>query len=167
MAGPLFAMTSGGDGWEDERLAVTYDEARTVLDAQNATMSDIDSKAMRTVRFNVLLIGVLIAAARFAGSGLFHAGASSLAIGLFVLSTILGISTYNESNLYVGPSGPYLERLVAAQTDAERRDRSLLLSFAGTVSENADVIDWNSWLLTATQALLALGIAVGVLATLI
>lgn len=42
-------MPDGGD-WENERMEATYAEARAVLEAQNDTMSDIDTKAMRTVR---------------------------------------------------------------------------------------------------------------------
>ncbi len=158
---------SDDGGWESDRPEVTYAEARAVLDAQNDTMSDIDAKAMRTVRFNVLLIGVLITAVRLAGSGVFHSGSLTLAIGSLVCSSVFGIVTYNESNLYVGPSGEYVERLTDGETDGQQWDRNLLETFAGMISENDDVVRWNGWLLTATQGTLVFGIVAGVLATVI
>lgn len=160
------SMADGGD-WESDRLAVTHAEARSVLEAQNDTMGDIDSKAMRTVRFNVLLIGLLITAARFAGSETFDGGFVHVAIGSLVASTVLGIVTYNESDLFLGPQGTYLEDLADDDTECDRWDRDLVETFAGMVSQNEDAIDWNSWLLTAAQGALILGIGAGVLAALI
>ncbi|SFS12794.1 hypothetical protein SAMN05216559_4129 [Halomicrobium zhouii] len=159
-------MSDGGD-WESERMEATYAEARAVLDAQNDTMGDIDSKAMRTVRFNVLLVGVLIAAARFAGSSVFNPALLHLSVGCLVLSAILGIVTYNESDLFVGPQGSYVERLAHGGPTDSRWDRHLLETFGGMISENSDDIDWNSGLLTTTQGTLIVGIVSGVLAVLI
>lgn len=94
--------------------------------------------------------------------GLLH-----LSVGSLVISTILGIVTYNESDLYVGPQGSYVELLAhGAPTDA-RWDQHLLKTFGGMISENADDIDWNSALLTATQGAIILGIVSGVLSVLI
>jgi len=158
---------SDDGGWGSDRLEVTYAEARAVLDAQNDTMGDIDSKAMRTVRFNVLLVGVLIAAARFAGPSVFDPALLHLSIGSFVASAVLGIVTYNESDLFVGPQGSYVECLAHGGPTDSRWDRDLLETFGGMISENADDIDWNSGLLTVTQGTLIVGIASAVLAALI
>ena len=48
------------DDWPDERREIAYIEARAVIDAQNTTMTDIDDKAMRTVRLNTVLLGLLV-----------------------------------------------------------------------------------------------------------
>lgn len=157
-------MTDGGD-WENERMEATYAEARAVLDAQNDTMGDIDSKAMRTVRFNVLLVGVLITAARFAGPSVFNPALLHLSVGCLVLSAILGIVTYNESYLFVGLQGAYIEYLTDGTPPDVRWDQDLLQTFAGMISENTDELEWNSWLLTVTLGALILGIVFGVLAT--
>lgn len=156
---------TGGDGWENRRMEATYSEARAVLEAQNDTMSDIDSKAMRTVRFNVLLIGVLITATRFAGTGVFQTELLFLSVGSLVISPILGIVTYNESYLFVGAQGSYIERLAHGTPSDVRWDLDLLVTFSGMISENANELEWNSWLLTLTQGALILGIVFGVLAT--
>lgn len=158
-------MPEGG-GWESERLEAIHAEVRSVLEAQNDTMSDIDSTAMRTVRFNVLLIGLLITAARFAGSATFDGGLVHLAIGSLVISTVLGVLTYNESDLFLGPHGTYLESLALETERAERWDRDLVETYAGMVSRNRELIDWNARLLTAAQATLILGVVGGVLAAL-
>lgn len=155
-------MSDGGD-WNAERVA--YGEVRAVLESQNEAMADIDGKAMRTVRFNVLLIGLLVTAAEFVGAGAFQEPLISLSIGSLVFSSLLGIVTYNESNLYLGPTGSYIERLARDEVGTERWDHDLVENMAGMVSENERALDWNSWLLTATQTSLGIGIAAGVLAT--
>lgn len=165
MTGPPHPMTNGGDGWENQRIAVTYSEARAVLEAQNDTMGDIDTKAMRTVRFTVLLVGILMTAVRFAGPGVFETGLLYLSVGCLVLSAIVGIVTYNESYLFVGPQGSYLAVLAHGTSSDIRWDRDLLETFGGMISENADELEWNSWLLTVTQGGLILGIILEVIAT--
>ena len=50
------------DDWTEYREEVTYQEARTVIDHQIATLSDIDDKALRTVRLTVVLVGALATA---------------------------------------------------------------------------------------------------------
>ena len=50
------------DDWTECREEVTYQEARTVIDHQIDTLSDIDDKALRTVRLIVVLVGVLATA---------------------------------------------------------------------------------------------------------
>lgn len=158
-------MADGGD-WESDRLEVTHAEARSVLEAQNDTMGDIDSKAMQTVRFNAVLIGLLLTAGRVAGAGVFHGGWLHVALAVLICSTAAGIATYNESNLYVGPGGTYFE-LAASERFAEQRrwDRNLVEGYAGMIHENEVSIEWNAWLLTVAQGTLALGIGCAVLAT--
>jgi hypothetical protein len=59
------------DDWDNQRLETTYMEARSVLEAQQQTVSDIDDKAMRTVRITIVLIGILISAREIAGANAF------------------------------------------------------------------------------------------------
>lgn len=156
-----------GDDWQNQRLEATYEEARAVLEAQNSTMSDIDTKAMRTVQFNALLIGLFLTAAQIASPSVFHPESLYVAVGALVVSVLLGLATYSESGLYVGPRGTYIEALANGDTADERWDQDLLETFAGMISENADDLTWNSWLLTATQTALAVGIVAGVVSILI
>jgi hypothetical protein len=154
-----------GDDWESERLAVLHTEARRMLEAQSETMSDIDDKATKTVRFNAILIGLLLTGERVAGPGVFATPILYFALAALVCSTVVGIVTYGESSLYVGPGGTYFEQAVEEQSAGGGWDRDLLEAYAGMIFENEETIALNSWLLTVTQATLVVGVAAAVLAT--
>lgn len=163
-ARPGVAVTDGDD-WESERMEVIHGEARSVLEAQNETMADIDDKAMKSVRFNAILIGLLLTAGRIAGTGVFNQTLLHASLGSLVVSAVVGIITYGESNLYVGPGGAYFERAIEGSTADSEWGRDLLEGYAGMIFENEETITWNSWLLTVTQATLVIGVATAVLAT--
>ena len=46
----------------DERREIAYEAASEVLEAQRETLSEVDAKAVRTVRTTVVLLGVLLSA---------------------------------------------------------------------------------------------------------
>ncbi|AGN01714.1 hypothetical protein L593_08845 [Salinarchaeum sp. Harcht-Bsk1] len=154
-----------GESWESERLETVYAETRAVIEAQQATLSDIDAKAMKTVRFNAILIGILLTAFRFAGARVFDATLLHVALGSLLVPTVVGIVTYNESRLYVGGDGEYLEWIGLDRTGGRRWDEDVIVTYTGLISENAETIDWNAWLLTVTQGMLVVGIVAAVLAT--
>lgn len=154
------------DGWPDKRREVTYTEARAVIDAQNSTMTDIDNKAMRTVRVNAVLLGLLVTGVQFAPD-VFHDVTLEVAFGFLISSTVFGVITYNESNLYVGPQGKYIEDLAGDDFSNPPWEQDLLETMAGMIAENYDDIRRNSHWLTATQAALVLGIGTAVVAVVI
>ncbi|MFC4247664.1 hypothetical protein ACFOZ7_11900 [Natribaculum luteum] len=145
------------DDWPDKRREIAYTEARAVIDSQNNTMTDIDDKAMRTVRLNTVLLGLLVTGLQFAPD-MFYTTVLQAAFALLILSTLCGVITYNESNLYVGPRGEYIEVLAEDDFSDSPWEEDLLQTMAGMIAENYDDIRWNSRLLTATQATLVLGI---------
>ncbi len=49
---------------EGERRAVTYENARAVLEAQLEIVRNVDSKAVRTVRVTILLVGIVLSASQ-------------------------------------------------------------------------------------------------------
>ncbi|SEH41776.1 hypothetical protein SAMN05192561_101826 [Halopenitus malekzadehii] len=149
--------------WTDKRREIAYTEARAVMDAQNATMTDIDDKAMRTVRLNAVLLGLLITGLQFAPD-LFNTATLQVAFLFLLVSTICGIITYNESNLYVGPGGEYIEELARDDFSDPPWEVDLLKTMAGMIAENYDDVRRNSKWLTATQVSLVLGIIAAVCA---
>lgn len=151
------------DDWPDERREIAYSEARAVIEAQNTTMTDIDDKAMRTVRLNAILLGLLVTGLQFAPNS-FHATVLQAAFALLILSTFCGIITYNESNLFVGPQGEYIEDLAADTFPDPPWEEDLLETMAGMIAQNFDDIRRNSYWLTATQMTLVLGIIAAVTA---
>lgn len=151
------------DDWPDKRREIAYTEARAVIDAQNTTMTDIDDKAMRTVRLNAALLGLLVTGLQFAPD-MFDETLLPAAFGILIFSTVCGVVTYNESNLYVGPSGEYVEDLAGTDFSDPPWEEDLLETMAGMIAENYDDIRRNSRLLTATQITLVLGIVAAVVA---
>lgn len=149
--------------WSNDRRETAYEEARAVLDQQNATMMDIDEKAMRTVRLTAVLIGLLIAAVQY-NAGLFNSRLLQASLGLLTLSVVAGIATYDESNLYVGPDGDYIEELAGGEAYDTSWDRDLLETTAGMIAENYDDINRNARYLRATNGLLIGGIIAAVAA---
>lgn len=159
-------MGSGGGNWPNDRLETTYREARAVVESQNGTMADIDNKAMQTVRFNTVLIGLLLAAANATSPNVFEPYGFGLSIFALTGSVFLGLVTYDESDLFVGPSGDYIEELAADET-VDPWHEDLVVAFAGMISKNSREIERNSWLLSATQALLMLGIVAAITSVII
>ncbi|GAB7019361.1 hypothetical protein [Halostagnicola bangensis] len=145
------------DDWPDKRREIAYSEARAVIDSQNGTMADIDDKAMRTVRLNAVLLGLLVTGLQFAPE-MFQQRLLQAAFVLLIVSTVCGIITYNESNLYVGPRGEYVEDLAKDDFPNSPWEKDLLETMAGMIAENYDDIQRNSTWLTRTQIALVLGI---------
>lgn len=145
------------DDWPDKRREIAYTEARAVIEAQNTTMTDIDDKAMRTIQLNAILLGLLVTGLQLAPA-MFHTTSLQAAFGFLTISTLFGVTTYNESNLYVGPRGEYIEYLAEDEFPNPPWEVDLFETMAGMIAENYDDIRWNSGLLTATQVTLVLGI---------
>lgn len=140
-----------------ERHEVTYQEARAVLEAQRETISDVDTKAVRTVRITVVLVGVVLSAWKLE-FGLFDPVFGTLSATAFVGSIASGLFTYSEADLYLGPSKKYVEQL--ADGDFEKRPwREDLLYTLGTwIAENKEEIRFYGRMLFVTKSLLLLGI---------
>jgi len=151
------------DDWPDKRREIAYTEARAVIDAQNATMGDIDDKAMRTVRLNAILLGLLVTGIQFAPE-LFATMVLQVAFVFLILSTVCGIITYNESDLYVGAGGDYLESLGAETFDEQPWYEHLTRTLGGMIAENHSEIRRNEKWLTAMQITLIVGIGSAVAA---
>lgn len=149
------------DDWPEIRHEIAYGEARAVVDAQNATMSDIDDKAMRTVRLIAVLLGLLVTGVQFAPAAFDDLGLR-LSFALFVLSTMCGVVTYNESNLYVGPRGAYIEDMSATEFFDPPWQEHFLETMAGMIAQNEDEIRRNARWLTATQVTLVAGVTAAV-----
>lgn len=151
--------------WKDTRKETVYTESCRVLDAQREMLSDIDEKAMRTVRLTAILIGVFVAAARIAGTGVFDPIWATTGIGLLFGSIVLGTATYNESDgITLGPSRTYVERLTRDRIVGRDWDDDYLMTTAAWIDENYDILKRNSHLLTGAQICFILGLAAMLLA---
>ncbi|QLH79386.1 hypothetical protein HZS55_19715 [Halosimplex rubrum] len=117
---------------DPELLPEFRDEARETVDNQVATLNDIDTKASRILRLNIVLIGVLVSAASIAakaGSGN-QSGITAVepflnvymqtGVGALVGSTAFAAMTYTTSELDVGLSSNNLKTLL--ESDFSRTD---------------------------------------------
>lgn len=151
---------------EFERHEVTYQEARAVLEAQQAIASKVDTKAVRTVRITVLLVGAVLSAWTVR-PGLFDATLAVLSALALVCSLATGLFTYSESDFFLGPNGAYVAQLADGDFEDQSWERDLLHTFGAWIAGNSEEVRFYSRLLFATQVLLLLGIVLLGLAVLL
>lgn len=148
------------DGWQNARLEATYREARSVIEEQRSVISDIDAKAMYTVRVIVVLAGVVVAAVQIGGPDVFHSLLLSVGLGSLLLSLCLGVMTYAESSRFLGPNRAYVRQLVDDDVDAESWEIDLPLRMGDWVCENDRTLRRNARLLFLTQLSLLGSVAI-------
>lgn len=156
-------MTEGLSG--SKRWEIFHDEARDLVAAQNQTVTDIDEKAMRSVRLTAIVIGLGLTALQV-DAGLFNRGLLTLSLLVLILSIIAGIVTYDESDLYLRPDGAYLEELAIGDESNTSWELDLFQTYCGMAVENADHVRINSRLLRVTNVLLIVGITAAITAVL-
>lgn len=151
-------MSGPGGSWENERVKTTYEEARAVIDHQRDVITDIDDKAMYTVRVVVIFIGIIVAATRIDGPSLFHPYFLWSGLVALLLSMTMGVLTYAASNLFLGPNRAYLRDLVEDDVDADRWDEDLINRLADWIEGNHRDLRKNGYLLLVSQLTLIVGV---------
>lgn len=146
--------------WDNERSEVAHSEARAVIEAQNETMSELDEKAMRTMRFNAIIGGIFVSAYQYQSEA-FHTKLTAAAGGFLFVSAALCVATYDESNLYLGPDGEYLSDLANGDIEDGEWEQDLIDVFSGMISINRNDIMFNAWLLKISLLLLIIGVGTG------
>lgn len=123
-------------------------EARETVDAQRETLTDIDTKASKILRLNIVLIGILISVLSIAiqigpdsESGLenvepFVNVFTVVGIGALVLSTAFAAMTYTASELDVGVSSENLTGLLRADFQREEVEELLIKNYIVRINFN-------------------------------
>ena len=124
------------DDWTEYREGVTYQEARTVIDHQIDTLSDIDDKALRTVRLTVVLVGALATAIELDVVQNLNDTLLIVGGGMLFLSMLIGMMTYGESDLYLGPNKSYINTLADNDFGDETWDEDLLTTMGEWIEDN-------------------------------
>ena len=146
-----------------ETLRTSQIEARSVLDQQLSTLSDIDEKALRTVRIALLLLGIVLSATAFPDRAVFVIWLTIPGIVSISVSILFGLLTYTSPDPTVGPSTDFFED-VRVEPYSEAEWRTLLIS--GYVEWIGDVEELNSSnARTLIFSQLSLGIGVAFLTT--
>lgn len=127
--------TEGAASADPGALGIAREEARRTLDAQLATLDDLDRKALSVFRLNVALVSLLVSVLSLAaGTDLadpagFGHPSTGLGLTLFALSAAVAGVTYTTSGRLVGVSPAafppareqsareYTDRLLASYTE--------------------------------------------------
>lgn len=156
------------------------EEVRTTVEGQVAWLREIDDNAMRTLRFNTVLLGLVVPAFSFALEfGLvveiqaFYTSYTAFGITTLIASTALAGLTYTSSSIEAGVSSDDVRGARRrALTDEEVHD-ALLASYVQWIRSNQETVRWNTVLVTLTVILtivafvsLTLGFASAILGTL-
>jgi len=155
---------------DSEQLSELRAEARETVEAQKATLDDIDTKASRILRLNIALIGILVSVLSIMtqfGSDQ-EAGLSSIdpfvniyteiGIGALVLSTAFAAMTYTASELDVGVSSENLTELLRADFSNEETEELLLKNYIMRINFNRSTNVRNIPLIQLTIILIVLAI---------
>lgn len=130
-----------------------------MIEAQQSDLSDIDNKAMRTVRITIILGGVIISAGQFAGVK-FAPLIAAIGLALLMLSVTVGVLTYSESDLILGPNREYINSQINGSYKKESWDDDLLAEMGTWIEKNAALVRLNGWLFAGQIFLLTVGIFV-------
>ena len=147
-------MSDGGSGPNDREiddLQVAREEAHRTIDNQIRTLNDIDNKASRILRINLVVISIILTGLSIAANSRpegadqpmidsvlvdFLSGYTIGGIVFLILSTAIAAVTYTSSDLRGGMSGRDLRKLL----DSDRTDRK---NVEGVVESYSHWIDHN------------------------
>lgn len=105
-------MPSRDESPDNEALDHQLAESRCVIDHQVAKVSDIDNKAIRTVRLEIIFLGILLSAAKLTDDPEIINVPMELGGAAIIVSIILGVITYSDSRPYIGPGPKYADEFV-------------------------------------------------------
>lgn len=164
-------------GEEFDLDLVALEEARRTVDKQNEVLNNIDDKAARILRINLVVIGLLLTglsvATRSDGGQSESAREllpvvaniyTELGVLALLLSTALAALTYTASASRIGLSGNSLRQIVFEGNAPDRkRLRGLANSYASWIESNYETNAYNAPLATGTLLLLVYAVTLLVL----
>lgn len=168
-------MSGGGDKDDDElwerpsSLIIAREEAHRVVDNQIKTLNDIDAKAGRILRINLLLIGILLTGLSIAaprnpnGFGLISLSEldniyNFIGIVCLLLSTGFAALTYTSSSSQAGMAAEELRNIIENDFSDLENIEGLVISYSNYIRYNRFVNSKNAPLGTLTLIFLVFGI---------
>lgn len=151
-------------------LSELCSEARKTVDGQRETLNDVDTKASRILRLNVLLIGVIVSALSIAvqngggpastlpGVGPFLNLYMKLGVAFLILSTALAALTYTASELDVGVDSDNLTSLLRAEMPLDDARELLVKNYVVRINFNRSTNIRNIPLITSTIVFLVVAV---------
>lgn len=141
-------------------LETGVSEARETLDTQIENLNDIDTKAIRILRINVLLIGLVLSALTFSANNpaapfdRFLNVYLGTGILLLISSSATAGLTYTASDFRAGVSKPNVATMLEEDLSAEELNLVLSKSYAKWIRKNQSAEILNSFYSTSTILLL-------------
>ncbi|ERH13427.1 MAG: hypothetical protein J07HB67_02466 [halophilic archaeon J07HB67] len=161
---------SDGDDSEFDILTIAREEAHRTVDHQVSTLNDIDTKAAKILRLNLLLLSIVLTGLSVVGTRSSDQPISAAASqygNLFVVgglvsilvSTALAALTYTSSSMKEGFSGRDLSRLLYDDDYTDRQKMyGLVQSYSRWTQSNFRTNTRNAPLGTMTVSFLVYGI---------
>lgn len=148
------------DPTDDSALEKSIDEGRETLDTQIDNLNDIDTKAIRILRINVLLIGIILSVLTFSsntqqvGFAEFLNVYIGVGIGLLIFSTAAAALTYTASDFRAGMSKEDFVTMLDENLTDQELELVLSKSYAKWIHDNQLAEILNSFYSTLTILLL-------------
>lgn len=155
--------TSGSRGGLDPS-GRAIEEARRTIDYQHRTLADIDTKASRLLRINLLVVGLLLTGVSISAGrsspplGAFLNGFTFLGIASLLASTILAGITYTATTLRIGVDADTVRQILSEDLSDGQIDRGLAKSYANWIEGNRRESRTNARFVSATIATATYGI---------
>lgn len=149
--------------YELDILEITREEARTTLDNQLKSINDIDRKASKILRLNVILIGIFLSVVSItvdAETGvvpLFN-GYTAAGTTCLILSTIFASLTYSTSDTRTGMSSDDLRQILDGGYSDKKIREGIVESYASWIDFNYQTNIGNALLFTVTVLLLVFSV---------
>lgn len=142
---------------------IALEEGRRTIDKQNEILNNIDDKAARILRINLVIVGLILTGLSIATGAGRHTGPvqealpdvinvyTELALLALLLSTGVAALTYTASALRIGVTGGSLRRIVfEGDTPDRKRLRGLTRSYSQWIEQNYRTNAYNAPLATLT-----------------
>lgn len=136
------------DSSDVRALRITREMGRAVIDQQIENINGLNDKAAQTIRFNVLILGVVLTVFSLAFNGSSDSQVQRLmngAVGAGVLlsatSILAALWAYTSSEKEVGPTGSAMEQVISDATGHSERHwlRSVIRSQSNWITKNERV----------------------------
>ncbi|MEZ3116196.1 hypothetical protein RYH80_09750 [Halobaculum sp. MBLA0147] len=167
--------SDGSSDTEIDILEIAREEAHRTIDQQVSTLNDIDTKAAKILRLNLILLSIsltgfsVVGSSRLSGitTGAPQSGSGFVVAGFvsILVSTALAALTYTASSMREGLSGRDLNSLLYGEYTDREKLYGIVDSYSEWAQVNFKTNTKNAPLGTATVSFLVYGIvclAVGV-----
>lgn len=137
-----------GSGPDEEAVRVLHEEARRHLDASLAAIQDVDDKTASLVRFNAVLVGVVVTGISVGPRSLDSFRGAEIVLGLFalgivslVISTVEGVRSYLKPEIDVGVDAARLQDVLDFDVGEHELRGEIVRAYAGGIEQNYVVLE--------------------------